>query len=400
MTAEVQALKRPALVYPNIEIKEVNWLKATLVSFPRVFRMHPSECVPVDGPGVAEFTTTYNDEGEALLGSKFIDVLGDKNDDQSPAYEAQQTLRDELTENIKEVKAKFSKDVKLADGAKPYKFQVAKIERPFYDFLADNNLIYDETKEDKESYHFHTISLHPRLGDAIMTVSAIAIANRWGYDIVTDSTRYHLAVATLNEKDVIRQLFHKLPDRGVKQGNLEKVDEFTQVVISTQFDVSGLTPEKIYDLQKSKDFQAFKNALIPLVSQMPEMDSPAARKKEYERLAKVVIDRWQGTKKLLSNETALTVIEAMEMKPPEIAEKLISAGKAAVLCHALGAGILVGVLAFKGFQTYRKYSEIQASSRYLSQLVGAGAVLAGGPIGAFAGNPEYGKRIGTGSGTS
>lgn len=392
MTAQT-TLRRSALVYPNIEIKDVNWLKATLVCFPRVFRMHPSECVPVDGKGVDEFSAFHNDDGESLLASRFIDVLGDKNDDESPAYEAQQMLRDELTENIKEVRAKFSKQVKLPAGVEPYKFQVAKIERPFYDFLAAHKLIYDENKEDKESYHFHTIRLHPRLGDAIMTVSAIAIANRWGYDIVTDSTRYHLAVATLNEKDVIRQLFYRAPDRGVKQGDAEKADEFAQVIIRTQFEVNDLTAEKIYELQKSPELHAFKDALIRLVSQIPEMDSTAARNKEYERLAKVVVDRWQNTKKLFSTETAQTLLEVQDLRAPEIAEKLINAGTAASICHALGTGILVSVLAYKAFGSYKKYKELQASSRYLSQLVDAGAVLAGGPIGAFAANPAYGKRI-------
>ena len=54
---------------------------------------------------------------------------------------------------------------------------------------------------------------------------------------------------------------------------------------------------------------------------------------------------------------------------------------------------MVGALAFKGYEVYKIYREIQASGRYLSQLVDAGAVLAGGPIGAMAGNPIYGKRL-------
>ena len=40
------ALDRDALYYPFIHITDVNWLKATLLCFPRVRRMVPQSYVP------------------------------------------------------------------------------------------------------------------------------------------------------------------------------------------------------------------------------------------------------------------------------------------------------------------------------------------------------------------
>lgn len=46
-----------------------------------------------------------------------------------------------------------------------------------------------------------------------MTVSAISIANARGYDIVTDSTECHFAVAMLDERAVIQQLLDNVSAR-------------------------------------------------------------------------------------------------------------------------------------------------------------------------------------------
>lgn len=390
------ALQRPVLAYPSIEIDDVNWLKATLVCFPRVIRMHPRECVPHDGKGVDEFVQFHGQDGKRLLDSEFMDPLDKKNEDGSPAYNAQAVLREELQKNLEYVKQRFAPDDNgnFKDGVEPYKMLVAKLNQPFYQFLQTNGLVYDENKSDPELYNFHTLRLHPQLGDAIMTLSAIAIANHWGWDIVTSSTNYHLAVSTLNERAVLQHLLRSgFPDRAVQQSAQEKADEFAQVVVRTQFDVKDLTPEKIAELHKSEAYPHFKDALMSLVSPMQQIDNPAEREKQYELMAKEVIDKWEGTKKLLSVDTAKTLLDATDLEAPKIAEKLLATTSATLLWHTLGAGILVGVLALKGYEAYKKYDEIHTSSRFLSQLVDAGAVIAGGPIGAFAGNPEYGKRL-------
>ncbi len=48
-----------ALYYPFIHIRDVNWLKATLLLFSQVRRMVPTMFTPSDGPGVREFAEYF-----------------------------------------------------------------------------------------------------------------------------------------------------------------------------------------------------------------------------------------------------------------------------------------------------------------------------------------------------
>src|SRR5712691_1635254 len=61
---------RPALYYPYIHIRSENWLKATLLCFPKVFRMIPyGEYAPEDTPQIQRYVQP-NERGECLLDSR------------------------------------------------------------------------------------------------------------------------------------------------------------------------------------------------------------------------------------------------------------------------------------------------------------------------------------------
>lgn len=164
-------------------------------------------------------------------------------------------------------------------------------------------------------------------------------------------------------------------------------------VIATQFDFSSLTAKQIVELNESAEFLKFKDAMIPLVERMPRMDSRSARQDYYETMAREVINRWHDTRKLISERTGRALIEAAEIKTPEFASNLVHAGIATWVCHPIGTCIFAGVLAIKIPEIYRKWREGEVSFRYLTKVEQAGAILAGGAIGAFAGNPEYGGRV-------
>jgi hypothetical protein len=48
-------MNRNALYYPYIHVRDVSWLKATLLLFPEVRRMVPVAYTPEDGDGVRAF---------------------------------------------------------------------------------------------------------------------------------------------------------------------------------------------------------------------------------------------------------------------------------------------------------------------------------------------------------
>jgi len=61
------ALDRDALYYPYVHITDVNWLKATLLSFPGVRRMVPAHYEPNDLPDIREFCDLKGPRGAPLL---------------------------------------------------------------------------------------------------------------------------------------------------------------------------------------------------------------------------------------------------------------------------------------------------------------------------------------------
>src|SRR5947209_15469492 len=77
------ALDRDALYYPYIHIRDVNWLKSTLLCFPSVRRIVPKRFNLHDSDEIQEFCQTDGPRG-ALLSSADLD---------SPAlHQAQHTL--------------------------------------------------------------------------------------------------------------------------------------------------------------------------------------------------------------------------------------------------------------------------------------------------------------------
>ena len=60
-----------ALYYPYIHIRDVNWLKATLLMFSQVRRMVPATFTPSDTPAVEEFAE-YKPGLDPLLGCAAI----------------------------------------------------------------------------------------------------------------------------------------------------------------------------------------------------------------------------------------------------------------------------------------------------------------------------------------
>ncbi len=107
-----QMLQRPALVYPNIHIWDVNWLKANLLCFPKIYRMHPQDFKPRDYDKVGEFQQCSIDGG-ALLNSEFIN----NSENDSPAFRSQEMFMRQLEKNMDFAKKKFSRESTLLIGS-------------------------------------------------------------------------------------------------------------------------------------------------------------------------------------------------------------------------------------------------------------------------------------------
>ena len=91
----MRAFDRDALLYPELQIRDTNWLKGTLLCFPQVRRMVPMFYDPIDSAEVKAFTRVTGFRGEPLLANEYIDFdLG------WPVKLAEQRLLQILEENL------------------------------------------------------------------------------------------------------------------------------------------------------------------------------------------------------------------------------------------------------------------------------------------------------------
>ena len=90
-------LDRDALYYPYIQIRDVNWLKATLLCFPQVRRMVP--------PWVKLHEQPENEEFRKVLGPRNEPLLVEEDVNQYAVCQAQQRLLDHIEDHEKEGKS-------------------------------------------------------------------------------------------------------------------------------------------------------------------------------------------------------------------------------------------------------------------------------------------------------
>jgi hypothetical protein len=109
------ALDRDALYYPYIHIRDVNWLKATLLCFPQLRRILPDDFDPEDSFDVSRFARIKNARGEPLLSNEYTGASSTW----SPVQEAQNRLLVVLRQNeelIKEIYEPMSFDFDMHTG--------------------------------------------------------------------------------------------------------------------------------------------------------------------------------------------------------------------------------------------------------------------------------------------
>jgi hypothetical protein len=371
------ALDRPALYYPYIHIRDANWLKATLLCFPQVRRMVPRHYPLKDLPEVAEFRGIEGIHGEPLL-------IEEPTDD-FPVDMAQYRLFQTFESHLDFLLGRYSQEQTEHEYQKTNSFEmhIGKMYNLLL-FLEGHGLAWHDREEFREDW----FSLHPKLGEAIMSVMAIAIARDKGLDIVTPSRTIHRALASLDESAVVNNLLEryeqpmKLPAQDVA---LELVDELAEVVMTTSFDVSRLTPQQIGELaREGKGMQKFKNELLTLVAAYPDIPDPEERRKRLEYTANEVIKRWKNYKKSLPKYALEAMASGVkDIKAPDLVKTAIS-GSAAGLgvsaastaLFAAGAGLGVALIVYSGLKVWNSYVEKKNNPyQYLSRLEKYGAVL-------------------------
>jgi hypothetical protein len=223
--------------------------------------------------------------------------------------------------------------------------------------------------------------VHRPLGEAIMSIIAIAIAQHNGLDIVTSSGVINHALSALDEDEVFvrliggdwqpkKSLKAKAKDESTQlvmnwqpkeSSKANATDELAQLVMTNHCDFTRLSATQIGQLvSDGKDLRSFKAEISLIAETLPEIVDLEEKKKRLREKGAQVIEKWKKYKKSLPKFALDAIMDTTDIKFPEFAAAIIAGGTGLAL--ASGGGLAIGILAWKGAMVFRKYRK-EASSR-------------------------------------
>ena len=366
---------RDALYYPFIHIRDANWLKAALLTFPQVRRIVPSGFTLSDLEEIRPFGKVRGATGTALLADEPAEMRS--------VQEAQERLLERLEAAPREALERFTRaraEAELAADSFAFHMHAGKM-RPLLYFLRSHGIAWP-ARPASGGAPAEWFAMHPRLGEAIMSVIAIAIAEEKKLDIVTSSGRIHGALARLDDESIVAPLLGgTAPKRPAEHAESNSVDELCQAVMLTGFDLAKLTALDIAELQKDgRDLKRFKNELLKITAAIPDIADAHDRERRLQSAAGHVVDEWEKYKKSLPRFAQQALADPAGWKPAEALASVIPGSASSTLLTA-GAGIMVGLAVLSGAGAWRGYREkVSSPYQFLTRIQRAGASLAAQPV--------------------
>lgn len=362
-----------ALYYPYIHFRDIQWLKATLLCFPQVSRMVPGELKWEHDEIVDAFYNLKNERGESLINAIYLDSYSTN----SPTYKVQERLLNKLRDHLDFLKSKYSREVTIKTVPKDevWRLHFEKMNSELWNFLIENDLGWnDDDKNIARPKHDTWVFMHPLIGETIMSIIAIELANQNGLDIVSDSEHIHCGLSSRDENLIISRLFN---DASLKRETPipTKVNDLASVVLATQFDMKKLSPAQIAELIKEgKDLRKFKEAIVPIASRIADIEDPDRRKREFEDKAKEVIEEWKKYEKKLPSFALDALNKTAQIKVPAWLTAIVTGTTA--INPVIGGGIIMVFLVYNGWKIVKEYDKDSTNPmKFLSKIEDAGASI-------------------------
>lgn len=274
-----------ALYYPYIHFRDENWLKKTLLVFPRVHRMVPRFFFPNDTATVAHF------EHIGLLNKAQLETPG--------TGEALDAL-------LSKIKADIEKDETFRQRFGRHATEALKVNNePGYqihcrkagelmDSLRHLGLAWEPARSDGHEY----LELHPQIGDAVMSTLATACALDAGLSIVTDDGKLHQALIRKAESDIYDTIVRQRETGRLRRA---KASDLIDLVIFQRCNVEKLTPENLAKLRQERaPLDSFRFELKRIADSIPKMRDERAFEKRLRAEVADILKRWQQDKANLS----------------------------------------------------------------------------------------------------
>ena len=349
--AGVDPQTRHALYYPYIHIRDENWLKGTILSFQQVRRMVPHSFTVKDQAISHAYSKLEGPAGKLL---ESLEVEGPE------ILATQEWLRGKMEARIDDLKAlRYTEDdapAELEGGPEAFEMHAGKfLDHKLLEFLLSQGLGW-YSREPSEPDSSNWITMHPKVGAAMMSVLALTVARVKGLSVVTPSRQAHHELLAGREEEVFEKLLEvPLPPASGQQANVT-VEELSQVVITMGFDLTRLTPQQICELLKEgKDLRKFRAAVAGFAGRIPPGLDGAEREKRLRKEAQAVLDEWHDyTKKLPAFAKESLVDAALDKVPDQMIELGLSAGIATAATLAALPALAIGIVVAAGIKMFRR----------------------------------------------
>jgi hypothetical protein len=374
-----------ALNYPYIRIRDVSWLKSTLLLFPHVARIRPYDA-PEDDPEIDIFAQTKGGGDETLLRSIY-------------PYDIPDHLQDELYDHLRATLSKDADGLRRRFGEAATRRELGgrgskddlwarrmrgtsqlhheKIAPRLLFELRDNGLAWAPAHPDHPNY----VEMHRVVGDAIMSALAFAAAQAQGLRVVTEFP--DLFAQTIRRP--IGEIFSGITARPRRERPLlfkRKGERLAETIIYRHCDLSRLDIDSLAMLSKEHEaLSDFRDSLEDFASIIPtEMTDDATIARHLTDRARHVIERWEATKrnslpsfrKIFGEEAGKSVQDSLK---DAFKDSVKAAAPGAALGQISGAGMLLCAggglaigLAFRLLERSPDQKKVAQSLRYLNIL--------------------------------
>jgi hypothetical protein len=379
-------IPKVGLYYPYINVRNVNWLKATLLCFPHVLRMVPQGYIRNEPSEMREFAEILGTSNRPLL--QAVNV-------REPQYEAVQhqflnRLRSDFEQDPDFFIREFSPDLASESPGDNQDWLVPIHEGKFYymlkNFLLEKGLAWIPSNVSQGSWthpartfrnNAEWVLVHPRLGQAIMSTIAAGVALENRCDVVTEVEGVHSALSSRQPSAIYDHFIKPNPQGLVNDGQAETI--VLQFVYLTKFNLDGLTAQSIAELSKDREgLYQLKEAMKPIIKDYPTLAGAGQRLEFLREASELIVSDWKKRRANFST-LAKSVYSPDTILSQDVGNYTAAgfsggamSGSLGLTALSAGAGLVVGVL----MQTVQKYRALANSPyRFLSKLEEKGATL-------------------------
>lgn len=294
-----------ALNYPYIRIRDVEWLKRTLLVFPHVARIAPSYGAPEDSPEVRTFLELEGRRGPLLRNVNLYasNIWKDQFELKARISEALSARGDKLlakfgrpAAHLRQRDSRSSRALwndRIYNGS--FQLHRQKVVAELLEFLLENGLAWEPIKAHGAGY----VEMHPQLGEAVLATLAFACARNEGLHLVTEFPDTYERTIHCSKEEIIESCLELDAEKGLDGREVITRARLAEFFVYHRCDVSKLTAENLVALNHEWEaIAAFRDGLEKLAAEIPEsIEDPDVLRERLAEKADAIFTRWRADNK-------------------------------------------------------------------------------------------------------